>query len=372
MPENQEKRWEEFRACLILRHTPRLGAKSWQRLVKHFGSATAALAEKKDWVLLGLTGREQAENEVNSVAFRKEMDLVQKGGLQFILYSDEDYPALLREINTPPLVLYYLGQRGLLQNPAVAVVGSRNCSAYGVRIAGEICRGLSASGVSIVSGMAYGIDKQAHIGGLSGPGKSIAVLGTGIDIVYPSANRDIAEQLAQDGLVLSEFAPGTPPDSHNFPVRNRIVSGLCLGVVVIQAALKSGSMVTARLALEQGRDVFAVPGPVDQKNFEGCNWLIRQGAVLTRNAEDILLEIAPHLHSFVCEEKTESRNENLYAGLDTKQVQIIKCLQDGEELHIDELRRELGWEGQELLTCLLELEMTGRVSRLPGAKYTLG
>ena len=375
VPEQKDKeRWQEFLACLALRHTPGIGAITWKKLLDHFGSARAAIQNRRQWSEAGLASEGQAASQEDREAVQREADLVWARKDRFVLYTDPDYPERLRAIPGPPVLLYFSGRRELLQSPAVAVVGSRGCSSYGLRQAEKICQELSASGICIVSGLACGIDRQAHLSGLGGTGKSIAVLGTGLDIIYPALNRDIAERLFQEGLIVSEFAPGTKPEGHNFPVRNRIVSGLCLGVVVVQAAIKSGSMVTARLALEQGREVFAVPGPVDQKKFEGCHYLIRQGGVLTQSAQDILVELAPQLRAFLAPDTKENSGRNWnhdFVGLSAKEVLVVKCLQDGESRHIDSLQRELGWAGHELPAVLLDLELAGRIRCLPGMRYVL-
>lgn len=181
------------------------------------------------------------------------------------------------------------------------MVGSRECSRYGIELAHRIAMDLSDTGVTVISGLAYGIDREAHLGGLKGPGSSIAVMGTGPDLIYPASNRDIWRELAEKGLILSEFPPGTKPLSGNFPLRNRIISGLSLGVLVVEATTKSGSLITARLAMEQGREVFAVPGPVSLKSYRGCHEIINKGAKLVHGAEDILLELKPQLEAFLAQ-----------------------------------------------------------------------
>ena len=208
-------------------------------------------------------------------------------------------PNVFGKSPTPPVFLYAVGDLDLLDNPGVAMVGSRECSRYGIELAHRIARELSERGLTIISGLAYGIDREAHLGGLTGPGSSIAVMGTGPDLIYPATNRDLWREMADKGLILSEFPPGTKPHAGNFPLRNRIISGLCLGVLVVEASSRSGSLITARLAMEQGREVFAVPGPVSFKSYRGCHEIINKGAKLVHGAEDILVEIAPQLEAFL-------------------------------------------------------------------------
>ena len=208
-----------------------------------------------------------------------------------VAMDDARYPASLLQVENPPPVLYAVGDVEWLASPAVAIVGSRNATAQGARDAEAFARALSAAGLAIVSGMALGIDAAAHRGGLAEGGSSIAVLGTGADVVYPAANRELASALERSGCMVSEFALGTPPRSGNFPRRNRLISGMSKGVLVIEAALGSGSLTTARCALEQGREVFATPGSIHSPLSKGCHWLIKEGAKLVECADDVLHEI---------------------------------------------------------------------------------
>lgn len=212
-------------------------------------------------------------------------------GNHLITWDSSAYPGALREIADPPLVLYAKGRSERLHATSLAIVGSRNATAEGRRDAFEMAAELSRADVCIVSGMALGIDAAAHAGGLSGPASSVAVLGTGIDVVYPEGNRKLAERLEQDGCLVCEFEPGTTPSRWNFPVRNRLISGLARGVLVIEAALKSGSLITAKCALEQGRDVFAMPGSIHSPLSKGAHALLREGAKLTECADDVLFEL---------------------------------------------------------------------------------
>lgn len=292
----------EFWAVLALRHAEGVGPRRAARLVSAYGSALAAvedgMASSRAWserkLVPGAVARGFTAQTWRAAAV-KEWEAVQKGGFSFLLHGSEDYPEGLRELPDAPLLLYYKGDAGLLHGPSVAVVGARDCTREGIAVSAYFARDLSRAGVTVVSGMARGIDRAAHLGGLDGPGRSIAVLGTGIDLAYPSCNADLYALLAGEGLILSEFGPGTGAAAANFPVRNRLISGLSQGILVIEAAGRSGSLITARLALEQNREVFAVPGHTMAAVSEGCRELVRQGAKAVFSADDILGELAPLL-----------------------------------------------------------------------------
>lgn len=249
-------------------------------------SARASISAKVVEAVLSNRWREQA---------RKEWENAAQVACEVLLWSDPAYPELLREIPDPPLFLYYKGDASLLTNPAIGVVGSRRCSNDGIRTTEVLSKTLSASGVTTVSGLARGIDAVAHAHAISGWGSTVAVLGTGISHVYPPENRDLFFDVAERGVIVTEFPPNMPPEGRNFPLRNRIISGLSLGVLVIEAMPKSGSLITARHALEQGREVFAVPGRMQSRASSGCHDLIRQGATAVFSCDDILVSIAPLL-----------------------------------------------------------------------------
>lgn len=291
----ERNRRNEFRAALALKHTPQLGPRSWKGLLEACDGAYGAYRLNGHWprevrpTLPAIKAFRAGEYREAAAA---EFENASRLGLDVVLWTDPDYPERLRHVVDPPLFLYCAGRRDLLRGPSVAVVGSRRCSTRGLALASRICEGLSAAGVTVVSGMAKGIDRQAHLSGLAGPGSSIAVLGTGLDVVYPAANSDLFQRLCAEGLVLTEFAPGTPPLAAHFPYRNRIVSGLSLGVVVVEAALRSGSRITARLGLEQGREVYAVPPPGEGDVSQGCDELVEQGARPVTSAGEVILDLA--------------------------------------------------------------------------------
>lgn len=290
----------EFWATLALRHAQGVGPRSCARLLHTFGSAYTAMQNMGQWAEAGISAEKKAQVQSGSwrTTARQEWDDAQGIDAHILLWHDPLYPPLLKQLPDAPPLLYYKGDISLLRAPAVAIVGSRQCTDEGVKIAATIASQLSACGITIVSGMALGIDSAAHRLALRAVGKSIAVLGTGIDIIYPQANSYTYSALSEQGLVLSEFAPHVRANPANFPVRNRIISGLSLGVLVVEAAVRSGSLITARLALEQNREVYAIPGPVFSKHSEGCQTLIRQGARVIFSAEDIVVDLATQLSTY--------------------------------------------------------------------------
>ncbi|MGE4296870.1 MAG: DNA-processing protein DprA [Desulfovibrionaceae bacterium] len=314
MTEHDQK---EFWASLALRHAKGLGPSGWKRLLDHYGSAQAAVSDVRAWAAKELAPQTRAD------AFRteswrdpagKEWSLAKACGYGVLLWRDPAYPDLLRRIPDPPLFLYVHGDVTLLKNPGVAIVGSRKCSGRGREITRTLAADLARAGVTVVSGMAWGIDRQAHLAALDEVGSSIAVLGTGLDLIYPGDNRDVWMRLAQRGLLVSELSPGVRPEPFNFPRRNRIISGLSLGVVVAEAPVKSGALNTVQHALVQNREVFAVPGPEHMPSFSGCHRLMEEGAKPITCAEDVLRELAPLLRPVergaAPERRREPREEN--------------------------------------------------------------
>lgn len=364
---------DELKACLALRHTKGLGARTWKRLLVQWGSAAEAVSHCKTWSARGLApARVQAEFQSGSWRPKAESEerAVRATGCKIVFW--EDYPECLRQISDPPLCLYCLGDESLLTRPCVAVVGSRQASNYGLGMAGTIARDLGRAGICVVSGMAQGIDAAAHSGALEGPGSTIAVLGTGIDLVYPASNVRLREAIAERGLLVSEFSPGTRPEGPNFPHRNRIVSGLSLGVLVVEGALGSGSLVTAGLALRQNREVFALPGPANLKTYQGCHRLIREGACLVQSAEDILYELGPRLaaEAFVPAKLPTPPETAPSTPEDPEHAELHGYLSAGP-LHIDELVRLSGWSAEKVSAALLFMELQGLVKQLPGMYYSV-
>jgi len=275
---------------------------------------------------------------------------------RIITLADTEYPQSLLNTADPPLLMYVKGRIDLLNAPSLAIVGSRNATAQGKRNAEAFALSASDAGLCIVSGMAQGIDTSAHIGGLQGAGSSIAVVGTGLDKVYPTSNRELAHRLAQCGTIISEFALGTPPLAANFPRRNRIISGLSLGCLVVEASVQSGSLITARMALEQGREVFAIPGSIHSPQSKGCHLLIKQGAKLVESARDILEELGQTIPvSITGSENPPQHPLFMHLGFDP--------------LDAESLAQRSGLTIAELSAILLQLELDGHIASLPGGLY---
>jgi DNA processing protein len=276
--------------------------------------------------------------------------------------ADADYPPLLLQISDPPVLLYAKGRHDLLTRPSLAIVGSRNATAQGKANAERFAETLSAGGLTVVSGLALGIDASAHEGALrSGKGSTVAVIGTGLDLVYPSRHRELAHRIAADGCILSEYPLGTPAIASNFPKRNRLISGLAQGVLVVEAAAQSGSLITARLAAEQGKEVFAIPGSIHSPLAKGCHQLIRQGAKLVESAHDILEELRLPAHNVAQEELVRPDNSMPYHGL-------LEAM-GFDPVGIDLLSMRCKIDAASLSGHLLNLELEGLVENLPGGIY---
>ena len=291
-------------------------------------------------------------------------------GCRFLVRGYPGYPRLLDEIFAPPLVLYVRGCLDVLQAPCIAVVGTRKPTIYGLQMAQGIAFDLAEKGFAIVSGLARGIDGAAHRGCLQAGGKTVAVLGCGIDVVYPKEHRQLMQQILQQGLVVSEFPPGTPPAPRNFPVRNRLISGLALGTVIIEARECSGSLITARLAMEQNREVFALPGNITSPPSFGPNFLIKQGAKLVQSWRDIVEEMPPDLRSAVLQKEDMDCSSRVRPDpLSPEEARIFNLLKPDEVTQFDQLYRSSGLDISELNEKLLSLEMRGWIRQLPGNLY---
>lgn len=281
-------------------------------------------------------------------------------GQHILTLDDPRYPAMLREIADPPLLLYAVGRTELLAGPALAIVGSRNATAQGVANAGAFAHALSATGLTIVSGMALGIDTAAHEGGMKAAGSTVAVIGTGADRIYPPRNEALARRIAALGCIVSEYALGTPPVAANFPRRNRVISGLCRGVLVVEAAARSGSLITAHVANDQGRDVFAIPGSIHAPLAKGCHKLIKEGAKLVESAADVLQEL--------CMAPLAGQAAQAAAGYAGEHGQLLRAL-GYEPVGADRLAALTGTGAGDLSGQLLALELAGHVERLPGGLF---
>jgi len=357
-------------AWLSLKLVPELGNRGILRLVDHFGSPAAVL-EASARELSDFRGlKEAARTALLARAFThppaQEMEKIRRAGARILTMLDPDYPSNLRVIPDPPAVLFVKGSIEPRDLVAVAVVGSRAASTPGMAFTEGLCRDLAYGGVTVVSGLAVGIDSAAHRGALKARGRTLAVMGCGLDVDYPRSNAALREEIALSGALLTEFVLGTPPAPGHFPQRNRIISGLALGVVVVEAAHRSGSLITARLALEQGREVFAVPGMARHFRSIGPHRLLKEGAKLVESAEDILEEIAPLVRRSP-ESVSRERSDVPAQPLNEDESALWKVMGESPK-HIDEISRDLRWPVSRVTSHLLAMELKGIVRQLPG-KY---
>lgn len=298
-------------------------------------------------------------------AVERDLAWLEQPDCHILMLGEQDYPARLAEIHDAPPLLFVRGDPAQLHNLQLAMVGSRNPSVIGRETAMDFARHLARSGMVITSGLALGIDAASHQGALAGEGQTVAVFATGLDRVYPAKHRELAHEIVQQGGVLvSEYPPGTPPIQGNFPRRNRLISGLSLGTLVVEAALRSGSLITARMAAEQGREVFAIPGSIHNPLARGCHLLIRQGAKLVETAEDILEELAPQLRAAL-EKGPAILPEQATAEVDEHQAQLLDCLGEGPS-SVDQLVARSGLTAEMVSSMLLMLELQGRVVAAAG------
>ena len=351
----------ELEAWLRLGLIPRLGPVKFRKLLSKFGDPDSALGASNS-VLAGVVGTGLAaaiSDGPDSNLLASTLEWVSREENRLMTLADSDYPKLLLEISDPPPLLYVKGDIELLKHEALAIVGSRSATPQGVANAEAFARDLSDNRFTIVSGLALGIDAAAHRGGLSGNFSSIAVVGTGLDIVYPARNRKLAHELSQKGLMISEFPLGTRPVAANFPRRNRLISGISRGVLVVEAAVKSGSLITARYALEQGREVFAVPGSVHSTLSKGCHGLIQQGAKLVETAADILDELGQPIVTGNASgvEVAPGNNSELLNAMGFDPVDL------------DTICERSSLTAENASAILLELELNGQLARIPGGRF---
>jgi DNA processing protein len=299
----------------------------------------------------------------------KDLTLTLKKGYEIITMNHPDYPPLLHEIPDPPPFLYVYGKIDPLKSH-IAVVGSRNATNYGMATTKRLCENLASIGIAVVSGMARGIDTSAHIGSIEGKGKTIAVLGSGFGRIYPAENRDLFHKISENGAVITEFSMHTEPESYNFPIRNRIISGISLGTVVVEATRKSGSLITARLAGEQNREVFAVPGSVHSFKSTGTHTLIKQGAKLVEHVQDILEEFPfLQLRTDLCQ-SIESIQSSTQSSMTDNEKIVFKAMDD-YPIHIDEIVRKTEMEPGKLSSLLLRMELKGVICQSPGKRFSI-
>lgn len=363
-------------AWLRLALVPGVGNTSLIRLLTAFGSPEAVLSCGRTALAVYLTAAQCDALLAGPDVAQLDATLtwLDQPGNSLMTLADTDYPKTLLEIADPPAMLYCKGQRRLLSQPALGIVGSRNATPQGVRDAEAFARALSDAGLTIVSGLALGIDAAAHRGGLAGAGSSVAVIGTGLDRIYPARNKALAHQLVETGLIVSEFPLGTPPLPGHFPRRNRLISGLARGVLVVEAAPDSGSLITARVAAEQGREVFAIPGSIHSPLARGCHALIKQGAKLVESAADILDELAwqqrldpPDLRQHGPHDERQTVDSPPVLP-ETPADPVLDAL-DGAPTTLDTLAQRTGLTLDALSAKLLMLELDGHIASLPGGRY---
>ena len=386
---------ENLRYWLALNHVPNLGPLKIQSLLEYFESPEAIFqAGKTAWQQAGLT--EKTLHSLSAPDWEKvdsDLGWAEQKNAAIVTINDPVYPPMLKSISDAPTLLYVLGQKAVLQQPQLAMVGSRNPSHAGLDTAHEFAACFARMGLTVTSGLALGIDAASHRGALSesaavGSGYTIAVAGTGLDRVYPAKHRDLAHEIVEKGVLISEYAPGTPPLPANFPRRNRIISGLSMGVLVVEAALQSGSLITARCANEQGREVFAVPGSIHHPLAKGCHTLIRQGAKLVETAEHVLEELGGFIGLMAQNQRdstiasgvnvadvgaslgqNNAKNEpNSGINVDEEYKQVLKCI-DFEPTSVDKVVERSGLTADAVCSMLLVLELQGYVTALSGGYY---
>ncbi len=362
--------------------TPGVGPRAATKLLERFGSADAVFHARRT-ELESLRLRPETIESIIKREFEEkantELERVKALGGDILTLDDGSYPAYLREIADPPITLYVRGDwQGCFDRPGVAVIGSRMCSTYGENASEMLARDLASRGICVISGLARGIDTAAHRGAMRGGGKTIAVLGTGIDGVYPKENtRLVREILDSGGAIVSQFPLGTPPLKDNFPYRNRIISGLSLGVLLIEATEKSGSLITARLATEQNREVMAVPGNITSRNSVGTNYLIKAGAKLVQQWQDVVAELPSDVAAMILPPKIEEHENNakstqaqlLPADITVNEQKVWDQLSPDEPVHIDVLLESSSLSFGDLNTALVGLDIRDLIRVLPGKHY---
>jgi DNA processing protein len=366
---------------LAISLTPGLGPTKSRKLVEHFGSAEAvlraSLTELEATGIQAVSAQSLATGKSAELA-REESAKATDAGVAVVTMDDPSYPPRLKEIYDPPLILYVRGNLEILTKPGIAMVGTRHPTPYGSGMAERLACDLAAQGLVIISGMARGVDTASHRGAITAKGKTLAVFGTGVDVIYPKENSRLSEQiLALGGALISEFSLGTFAAPQNFPIRNRILSGMSIGVLVVEAAEYSGTRITARCALEQNRDVFAVPGNVTNKNSWGPNTLIKQGAKLVATWEDVWedlpTEVRLALTPTSSPESPDGKSASLFPdeGLPPHERKILSLLKADESTHIDEIVEKLETEmsSSEIFAALFELELNGKVRQMPGKNF---
>ena len=365
-----------------LNMTPGVGPRAATKLLERFGSADAVFHARRTELESMRLKPETIESLIKREFHEKattELERVKAIGGDVLILDDGSYPALLREIDDPPPVLYVKGNwQACFDQPGIGVVGSRKCSTYGINASEMLSRDLASRGVSIISGLARGIDTAAHRGAIRGQGKTVAVMGTGIESVYPKENAGLVREILDSGgCLVSQFPLDTPPIPENFPYRNRIISGLSLGVLIVEASERSGSLITARLAMEQNREVMAVPGNITSGNSFGTNYLIKSGAKLVQQWQDVVAELPSEISAAILPPKIEKQKaenasrqpELIPADMNENERAIWSILNAEEPVHIDNLLETSGLSFGDLNTALVALDIRDLIRVLPGKNY---
>ena len=371
---------ESYQYWLAVMLTPGVGSRTSAELLKRFGNPERIFAASKtELEACGLPA--PVSNEIVSgrplSAAEQELEKVRQHNARLLAWDEPEYPALLKEIYDPPVLLYVRGDVAALSTPCIAMVGARAPSPYGRQVAERIAGDLAARGLTIVSGLARGIDTCGHRGALEAGGKTVAVLGCGLDVDYPKENRKLRQQIERNGCVLTELPLGIYPAPQNFPVRNRIIAGLSWGAIVVEGGRYSGSLITGRLAMEFNRQVYAVPGNITSKRSAAPNLLIKQGAKLVEGWEDVVEELPTPLRTDILERIAQAETAGdavqeplpLTENLSATEQKVFGILKADEALHVDALVEATGLSPAGVLTALLELEMKGIVRSLPGKNY---
>lgn len=367
---------------IALNMTPGVGPRLATKLLERFGSAGAVFharrSELESLRVAPVTIESIIKREFEDSA-KAELERVKELGGDVLILDDGSYPQMLREIDDPPPVLYVKGDwQACFDQPCVGVIGSRACSTYGENASEMLSRDLASRGITVVSGLARGIDTAAHRGSIRGQGRTVAVMGTGIDNVYPKENRKIADEIVgSGGCLVTQFPLGTPPIKENFPYRNRIISGLSYGVLIVEASERSGSLITARLAAEQNREVMAVPGNITSGNSFGTNYLIKSGAKLVQQWQDVVSELPSEVSAAILPPKVDSdaadrknRNETpVPADLSVNERTVWGLLKPDEATHIDSLLESSGLSFGDLNNALVSLDIRDLIRVLPGKNY---
>lgn len=356
--------------CLSITQATGIGPVLSGRLINHFKTPQAVLsADRKSLIALGVSERsicslyEPDLTKINAI-----LDWINEPNHHLITYLDSDYPALLKSISCPPIVLYAIGQREVLGHVHFAMVGSRNPTTGGKKLAEDFASELSQSGLTICSGLALGIDYHSHLGALRANSPTLAILGNGLKSIYPARHKKVADQITENGLLVTEYPPDTKPNPGNFPQRNRIISGISTGVLIVEAAIRSGSLITANYAIEQGRDVFAIPGSIHNPLARGTHSLIKQGAKLVETVSDILDELSPIANIVLNHQAHSDYSRNHYDELEPE-YQLLLDNMGYDIVSVDNLVGLTGLTADTVSSMLLILELKGMIESHHGGKY---